>query len=373
MSIPVAIDLSSLCNPRSGIGRSIAGLMSELPTVCEENGLRLKPFLYRLPGEPTRMGLPDYQPLRLPVMADSAMAAAGTIERTTGARLYHATDFYVPLQSSSPMVSTVHDVIYEVQPEGTPDQRRISRAMRRYVCQCARIITCSHYSAQQISALYGYPAERIRVIYWGVDVRRFRPGPRQVVRPYFFAVSCNPTRKNTPRLLRAFLRYAGAGGKLDLKLAWRLPWSLQNEVERSGLSTRVHALGCVSDQELLDLYRGATCVMFPSLYEGFGFPVLEALACGVPVLTTYRSSLPEVGGDLALYVDGEDIDEIVRQMFAFERGQHALLAARCAAEGPQWAAGFRWRNCAEQTAQVYLEAAAEIGRNWQPLDLRPAA
>jgi glycosyltransferase involved in cell wall biosynthesis len=194
-----------------------------------------------------------------------------------------------------------------------------------------------------------------------------------VVRPYFFAVSCNETRKNTPLLIRAFLRYVLAGGKLDLKLAWHLPEALTAEVERAGLAPRVQALGGVSDRALLELYQGATCVMFPSLYEGFGFPVLEALACGVPVLTTRRSSLPEVGGELALYVDGGNVDEIVLQMFAFERGQHAQLAARCAVEGPEWAARFRWRDCAERTVQVYREAVAEIGRNWQPLDLRPAA
>lgn len=375
MPTRIAIDLSSLCNPRSGIGRSIAGLMSELPGLCAEKGISLVPFVYRLPGEPLLPGKESVPPLRLPPVGEVAMAASSMIERRTGGQLFHATDFYVPLSPQSPMIATVHDVIYELQPEGTPDQRRIADAMRCYVSQCLQVITCSHYSAAEFCALYGYPAERVRVVYWGIDTEHFRPGrPVPGKRPYFFAVSCNETRKNTPRLVRAFLRYAAAGGGYDLKLAWDLPAALADEVVRSGLASRVHALGAVGETELLALYRGAACVMFPSLYEGFGFPVLEALACGVPVLTTRRSSLPEVGGDLALYVDGCDTGEMTARMHEFERGEHAGLVARCAGEGPCWARRFRWRDCAEGTLQTYLAAATELAaRPWQPLDLRSAA
>ncbi len=192
--------------------------------------------------------------------------------------------------------------------------------------------------------------------------------------PYFFAVSCNTTRKNTPRLIQAFIRYVRSGGAYDLTLAWTLPDDLRAVVEQAGLAHRVRALGKVSEHRLVELYQHAVCVMFPSLYEGFGLPVLEALACGVPVMTTGRSSLPEVGGDIPVYVDGEDVDEMAQVMWAFERGDMAGVASRTRVEGPRRAAHFTWRRCAEKTVETYLSAFAELeAKPWQPLQLeRPA-
>lgn len=139
-----------------------------------------------------------------------------------------------------------------------------------------------------------------------------------------------------------------------MTLAWELPADQQVAVEQAGLNRRIHALGKVSEERLIELYQNAVCVMFPSLFEGFGFPVLESLACGVPVMTTRRSSLPEVGGDIPVYVDGEDIDEMARVMWAFERGEMAGVVSRTRVEGPRRAAQFTWRCCAERTLESYL-------------------
>jgi glycosyltransferase involved in cell wall biosynthesis len=375
----IAIDVFPLLNQKVGIGHSVAGLLSELPSICLENRIDLVPFLRRFSGNVEKLLQNEVSPvrLRLPRKFEWFISKLGLLERVTGARLFHATDFYVPLRRATPAIATVYDVIYATQPEGMEDQARIKRAMEFFVSQCVRVISCSEYSAKAFCELYGYPMERVAVIGLGVD-QKYSPAlapPRSPsARPYFLAVSCNTTRKNTPRLIQAFIRYARSGGAYDLTLAWILPVDLRVAVEDAGLAHRIHAMGKVSEDRLVDLYQHTVCVMFPSLLEGFGLPVLEALACGVPCMTTCRSSLPEVGGDIPIYVDGEDVDEMARVMWAFERGDMAGVASRTRLEGPRRAAQFTWRRCAEQTVETYLSVFAELeGRPWKPLQLERVA
>jgi alpha-1,3-rhamnosyl/mannosyltransferase len=370
----IAIDIYPLCSQHSGIGRSVQGLMSELPDVCEEKGITLIPFIRQMLRSNNELGIAPYNPvrLRLPRLSENLISRLGLVEKMTRATLFHATDFYLPLRYDAPMIASIYDVIYAKSPEGTLDHQRLSRAMKQRVAQCVHVITCSEYSANEFCGYYGYPRERVSVIPLGVDTDRFQPSIRRhISQGYFLAVSCNENRKNTPRLIRAFLRYAKAGGRHNLLLAWSLPESLAAEIEAAGMSARVLPLGRVPESDLLALYQDAICVMFPSLHEGFGFPVLEALACGVPIMTTRRSSLPEVGGDLALYVDGENLDEMTLQMLAFDRGDHDRLTKRVKEYGPQWARNFSWRRCAEETVSVYLKAMVEISSHkWRPLELR---
>ena len=373
-SSTISIDISPLANRSAGIGRSVSGLMRVLPEISETAKIVVVPYFRKALGSLSQYELADFRltRLRAPIVAEAWVRRLGLIELLTQASLYHATNFYLPLKKSSPAISTVHDVIYATQSEGTGDQARIKKAMDTFVPQCVRVISCSEYSAKTFCDLYGYPMERVSVIGWGVDPTYSPAAAPQAAgsSPYFLAVSCNTTRKNTPRLIQAFLRYARSGGAYDLKLAWTLPDDVRAAVEQAGLAHRVHALGKVSEDRLIDLYQHTECVMFPSLYEGFGFPVLEAMACGVPVMTTRRSSLPEVGGDIPVYVDGEDVDEMAQVMWAFERGNMAGVASRTRVEGPRRAARFTWRRCAEQTVQTYLSAFAELkAKPWQPLML----
>ena len=370
----ICVDISPMAIRSVGIGKAVSGLMSNLPAVAVSAGVLVKPYFRKALGSLAGYGIGDVELFRMyaPAATEAWIRKFGLIERLTGCGLFHATDFYLPLKSMTPAISTVHDVIYATQSEGTGDQARIKKAMDSFVLQCVRVISCSEYSAKAFCDLYGYPMERVRVIGWGVDPTYAPAAVPQSAGSsrYFFAVSCNTTRKNTPRLVNAFIRYAQSGGAYDLTLAWTLPDDLWAAVEQAGLAHRVHALGKVSEQRLIDLYQHAVCVMFPSLYEGFGFPVLEALACGVPVMTTRCSSLPEVGGDIPVYVDGEDVDEMAQVMWAFERGEMGGVAARTRVEGPRRAARFTWRRCAEQTVQTYLSAFAELkAKPWQPLKL----
>ena len=370
----VSIDISPVANRHVGIGKSVAGLICPLAEAAANEGILIRPYFRKMLGGVGKYGIEGLSLKRLyaPHATENWVKRFGLIERLIKVSLFHATNFYLPLRPLTPAISTVHDVIYATQPEGTGDQARIKKAMDTFVPQCVRVISCSEYSAKAFCDLYGYPMERVSVIGWGVDPTYAPAAAPQVAgsSPYFLAVSCNTTRKNTPRLVQAFIRYARSGGAYDLTLAWTLPDDLRMAVEQAGVAHRVHALGKVSEDRLIELYQHAVCVMFPSLYEGFGFPVLEALACGVPVMTTRRSSLPEVGGDIPVYVDGEDVDEMAQVMWAFERGEMAGVAARTRVEGPRRAARFTWRRCAEQTVQTYLSAFAELkARPWQPLKL----
>ena len=374
MNHQISVDISPMANRRVGIGKSVVGIMSHLPDVAATAGILVKPYFRKMLGSLEQYGVNGVPLTRLytPQAAEAWVKKFGLIERLTSVSLFHATGFYLPLRSTTPAISTVHDVIHAAQSEGTGDQARIKKAMDSFVPQCVRVISCSEYSAKTFCDLYGYPMERVRVIGCGVDSTYAPAAAPQTAgsSPYFLAVSCNTTRKNTPRLIQAFLRYARSGGAYDLTLAWTLPDDLRAAVEQAGLAHRVHALGKVSEERLIELYQHTVCVMFPSLYEGFGFPVLEGLACGVPVMTTRRSSLPEVGGDIPVYVDGDDVDEMAQVMWAFERGDMAGVASRTRVEGPRRAARFTWRRCAEQTVQTYLSAFAELkAKPWQPLKL----
>lgn len=228
MNHKVVIDISALCNPRSGIGRSISGLMSELPALAVSAGIQLQPYFRKALGSLNDHGLAGAKlsRLRVPLVAEDWVRKLGLVELRTGAQLFHATDFYLPLKKMTPAIATVHDVIYANQSEGTGDQARIKKSMQHFVPQCVRVISCSDYSAKEFCALYGYPMERVHVIGWGVD-EKYKPKSSklfdQSLSPYFFAVSCNTTRKNTPRLIQAFIRYAQAGGAHDLTLAWTFP------------------------------------------------------------------------------------------------------------------------------------------------------
>ena len=242
-----------------------------------------------------------------------------------------------------PLVVTVHDLAVLRRPEAFNRWTRgYSRMLvPRVVREAARVIAVSEFTKRELVELLDVPEERVRVVPNGVGHPFVTKGGR-AGGEYVLAVGTVEPRKNLARLAQA-TRASG----VELRVAGSRGWG---DVNVNGDGVRF--LGFVPDEELASLYRGALCVAYPSLYEGFGIPVLEALACGAPVVTSAGTAMAEVADGAAVLVDPLDPDAIAA-------GIEEAIARRdeLAPLGPPRAAVFTWRAAAETTAAVYRELA----------------
>jgi glycosyltransferase involved in cell wall biosynthesis len=270
----------------------------------------------------------------------------------------------------------VHDLAFRLFPETAPHtDERWRRRFRRWLDDAARLLVPSGATGRDLIDLYGVDPERVDVVHHGVDADAFRPAPDRAVAevrrrfgiagPYLFFVGGIEPRKNLAGLVRAF---AGLGEGVSLVIAggpvrWfpKAAADLESQIAAlpSPIRERVVRTGYVSDADRLALLTGATAFVYPSRYEGFGMPVLEAMACGVPVLTSDVSSLPEVAGDAALLVDPDDTEGLAAAMR--EVLDDVDLAERLSASGLVRAAEFTWMRTAKQTAQTFRRAAETVG------------
>ena len=255
----------------------------------------------------------------------------------------HCPSFRGPVRSSVPLVVTVHDLAVLRHPEAFNRwTRTYSRIfVPRVVRAARRVIAVSEFTKRELIELLAIPEDRIRVIPNAVAEPFVVSGGR-AEGDYVLAVGTLEPRKNLPRLVRA-ARLAG----VELRIAGPQGWG---DTNLSGGNVRL--LGFVEDNELACLYRGALCVAYTSLYEGFGIPVLEALACGAPVVTSAGTAMAEVADGAAVLVDPRAASAIadgIREAIA-RREELAVL-------GPVRARGFTWQAAAEATAAVYREIA----------------
>jgi glycosyltransferase involved in cell wall biosynthesis len=261
--------------------------------------------------------------------------------RRTNADLVH-TQYAVPLRCPCPAVVTVHDLSFERDAASMPRRdRRVFRAVvPRAVRKAARVVTVSERSRRDLQELYDVPAERIVVTPNGIDPA-YHPGETGA-RDYVLAVGSVEPRKNQLAALEAArtvgLPLVVAGPEKDRALAI--------ELRRRGASLE----GYVDRERLAELYRGAACLVQPSRYEGFGLPVLEAMACGTPVVIVPEPALEEVAGGAAVVVPEEQLADGIRRAVA-ERD-------RLVWTGLERARAFSWRTSAERTLEVYREVLA---------------
>lgn len=265
-------------------------------------------------------------------------------------------------------VVTVHDLGYRYFPEAhTRSARLYLEWGTRYSARASRLVIAdSRATRDDLARMYGVPEDRIRVAYPGI-----RPGLAPVddraaidrvldrygiSRPYLLYVGTLQPRKNLLRLMDAF---ATLPGQHALVLAGKKGWLYSDILRRAealGVGHRVIFTGYVPDDDLPALLSGAEVFVFPSLYEGFGLPVLEALACGIPVVCSDTSSLPEVAGDAALLVSPTDTEALaaaISRVLADADLRQALVV-----RGREQAAQFTWRRCARTVLEVLEEAAA---------------
>jgi len=272
----------------------------------------------------------------------------------------------VPLLHPPRSVVTIHDLGYLAFPEAHTARRRLELDLSTRWCLRAarRVIAISQATRNDLVRHYRADPERVAVVYHGLG-RAFRPlnDPQQIAAiraryaldaPYFLYLGTIQPRKNLARLIDAFAR--SVARETLLVIAGRRGWLSEPIARRAaelGLTHRVRFPGYVPDADLPALLGGALAFVFPSLYEGFGMPVLEAMACGAPVLTSTTSALPEVAGDAALLVDPGDTDAIAAALgrLAADESLRADLRAR----GLARAAGFTWERCARDTLAVLLE------------------
>ena len=275
---------------------------------------------------------------------------------------------YLPVFSGGARrVVTIHDLVPFRHPELDPWRFVVYlRAMLRQAAFSAdRVVSVSEATARELVSILGVPPERIAVIHNGVS-RHFRKlAPADVhlpagvpEAPYVLGVGARIPRKNFVRLVRAHAQLVARGLPHHLVIAGP-PGQSQPDIEaaiaQAGTSARVHVVGYPSDAELTSLYNRAALFVYPSVYEGFGIPVLEAMACGAPVVCSSSSSLPEVAGDAAVLCDplseGALADACHRVL------TDPALEATLRAAGPPRAALFSWDEAARRTAALVRELA----------------
>lgn len=321
-----------------------------------------------------------WQRLRLPLR----------VERLIGpVDLIHAPDFVLPPTRARTLL-TIHDLTFLVRPEcAAPGLRRyLARAVPRALRRADMVLVDSQATADDLARLLGVRGPQVRLIYPGVDAR-FRPMLAAETAPlraalglpaqFLLFVSTIEPRKNLVRLIEAFAlldngrwtvdgsetvgggspdggRWTGGGGHaandaLQLVIAGRKGWLYEEvfaAVERLGLGERVRFLDFFDDAQLPALYNLAQAFVYPSLYEGFGLPALEALACGTPVVTAAVASLPEVVGDAAVLVDPLRVESIAAGI-----GRARAEAERLRAAGPLQARRFTWAAAAHALMACY--------------------
>ncbi len=269
--------------------------------------------------------------------------------------------FTSPLVCAARKVTVIHDLQHARQPENFG---RIERAAwQAAVWLSARfsscILTVSEASRRDILEIYGLSPDRVRVVRHGVEAGLLGLEPRNSERPYLLSVSTIHAHKNWARWLEAFERLAAEGFPHDLVIAGlrgKYTDQLERLIDARGLRQRVRLAGWVPRAELIELYAAATALVFPSTFEGFGLPVLEAMAAGLPVACSDIAPLREIAEDAALFFDpisSDSIADAVRRLLV-----DAELRRRLTQRGSEIAAGFSWNRAAEETLASLRQVAA---------------
>ncbi|MBQ7252853.1 MAG: glycosyltransferase family 4 protein [Kiritimatiellae bacterium] len=381
MSVPaIVLDARWVSSSPSGIGRYTLSILREFASDPGPFRFEILCGAAELPFIASRCGLPAggtdrfrFHPLARGPFSPRGQFDAARIARATGAAVFHSTNFMLPLpllaapRGRRPkLVANLHDLIPLAHPEFTPHAKKtrffpVYRALMRFIASRGdAFVTASRSAADDIRRLLSVPPEKIHVAVDGVDAR-FRPlaGPKPSASgaPHrILYVGRSDPYKNLPHLIDVFARAAAFGLPADTTLDIagepdpRYP-EAPARVRALGLEGKVRFLGFIGDDELLRAYQEADALALLSRYEGFGLPVLEAMACGTPVVCADAASLPEVAGDAALLVPPDDTDEAAKALASLLADR--ALAARLAAAGLAQAARFTWAASARGLLETY--------------------
>jgi glycosyltransferase involved in cell wall biosynthesis len=302
----------------------------------------------------------DYRPVSIktnPAAPLDAWRLARALDKLTRNDLFFSPGYNSPLFCASPFVFTIHDLSHIYCPENSSPLIRLYYAtvLRRSCHRAASILTVSEFTRTQIVEWSGVQEDKVFNVGCGVDPV-YHPGvdAYQLPFPYLLCVSNRKRHKNEFRVVEAFAKSNLPADKLLVFTGEPKP-ELASCIERNDVADRVRFVGAVSESRLPSLYRGADALVFPSLYEGFGLPVLEALACGTPVVTSNITAMPEVAGGAALLVDPTSVEQIANGMERIV--SDSSLRQQLREKGLAQAAQFSW---ASTTARVHELLSANL-------------
>jgi glycosyltransferase involved in cell wall biosynthesis len=370
----VCVDIQSAVTQRAGVGRYTRALVHHLGAAAGDNRLALFYFDFKRRGAAFDVPNATHRAVRwcpgAAVQACWKYARWPAFESFAGkADLYHFPNFILPPLRGNRAVVTIHDASFMRFPEFAEEKNLAYLAARIHdtVAHARAILTISSFSANEISSLLNVAPGRIFAVHPGIGPEFRRPADEQIRAdlaalsvgdaPYLLTVGTLEPRKNIPLAIELFERMSWFHGRLVI--AGMKGWKCQPILDRMLSSSRapdIRYLEYVPDTRLPSLYAGATLFVFPSFYEGFGFPPLEAMACGTPVLSSAGGSLPEALGDGAVVLDSMDPERWAAeaQRLLHDATRRSVLVQRGLAK----AASYTWAETARKTWDVYQRVAA---------------
>jgi glycosyltransferase involved in cell wall biosynthesis len=354
--VRIVIDVTPLSHPRTGIGNYMLGMLGGLAEAAEgrhelvlfaptgpRNVARLRAALDGMPGTRRLVVVPPPSNLWRKLWSRTQRVP---VEWIAGALdVFHFSDWMYPPQRGGLRATTVHDLLPLHHPAWVDPRTRALHVPKYHHAAktCDVIFANSRFTADDVATRLGFPRERLIVAYPGLHRRFTRDGPAaDLGQPYLFTAATVEPRKNLHALLEAFALVQKDRPELQLAIAGPGP-TLRGD--------GVRALGYVRDDELPALYRGASAFVFPSLFEGFGIPIVEAMASGTPAVASSHPSMDEASGDAAVRVDPRSPEAIAAGIQRALAQREALMP-----RGLEHAARFTWRACGEAMLHGYENA-----------------
>lgn len=374
----IAIDYTPAIRQRAGIGRIVRGQIGALLARATEESFRL--FVVGLVSRADQVAAPQklyttpFRERNMVRLWHRLNCPFPKVEWFTGGPLdlFHATDFVMAPNRARRKILTVHDLAFLFYPDAAMPSLHhyLNVVVPRSVRRADHIVADSQHTARDLHNEWGVPQESISVVQGAVDHRRFRPVdvqddlPAQTrvrkryhigEQPFILALSRLEPRKNFARLIEAFdLAKKEAQLPHKLVIGGSKGWLFDEifaKVRELNRESEVNFAGFIDDDDLPVLYRSAEFFAYPSLYEGFGLPIIESLACGTPVLTANNSCLPEAAGEGAVYVDAEDVTSMAEAIVRL--AADVDLRQRLREAGLRHVVRFTWDNSAQQLLTAY--------------------
>ena len=370
----IGIDATALPLQRTGVANYVFGLLGGLAGVDQHNTY----VVFAKPVHIAQFGItkPNFSLVPVELRARGLRLAWEQVGLPRQVRrrqldLLHSPHYTMPLRHAARAVVTFCDMTFLLHPELHQAVKRLYfPAMMRWSARNAdRLITISESTRDDLVRMWGLDPGRVTAVQLAAGAEYEPPAPERIaavcarhgLRPggYALYVGVLEPRKNVDRLVAAFGQAADRLDGLDLVIAGKRGWmygQIFAQVEALGLTNRVRFPGYVAMEDLPALYSGARLFAYPSRYEGFGLPVLEAMRCGVPVVTTNVSSMPEVAGDAALFVHPDDVTGLAAAMVRLV--SDPTTAQDLVHRGRARATRFSWERCARETLRVYEQVVA---------------